>query len=189
VDGGTATFGEKMRYYDYIMRALMAGDVAALEEIASIVDDFPCGKDDCVSRHWITNAIHCGPKEVIAWMLARGACVTFRDDEGFTVLHSAIDREKRDKIEIIRMLLEAGADINAHGPDDWTPAHQAAVRNDVDVLRVLVESGADLSVRTRIDGYATPLEEAKALGGSCDAVAYLERTSKGQGADPNRVTE
>lgn len=162
-----------MSDYDDIMKPLMAGDLAALEEIASIVDDFPCGKDDISSRHWITNAIHCGTKEVVAWMLAKGAPVVFRDDEGFTVLHSAIDREKPDRIEIIRMLLEAGADINAHGTNDWTPADYAAVRNDVEALRVLVESGADLSARTRVDGYATPLEVAENLGSSPDAVAYL----------------
>jgi ankyrin repeat protein len=174
-----------MRYYEYIMRPLMAGDVAALEEIASIVNDFPCGKDDCVFRHWITNAINCGTKEVVAWMLAKGAPVTFQDDEGFTVLHSAIDREKWDKLEIIRMLLEAGADINAHGPDDWTPAHYAAVRNDVEVLKTLVDSGADLSVRTRIDEYGTPLEEAEFLGNSPDAEAYLRNRQTEQGVPPN----
>lgn len=164
-----------MSDYDDIMKPLMAGDVAALEEIASIVDDFPFGKDDFISRHWITNAIDCGTKEVVEWMLAKGVPVVFRDDEGFTVLHSAIDREKPDRIEIIRMLLKAGADINAHGINDWTPAHYAAVRNDVEALRVLVESGADLSVRTRIDEYATPLEEAEILGSSPDAFAYLRK--------------
>ena len=171
-------FGEEMSDYDDIMKPLMAGDVDVLEEIASIVDDFPCGQDDFISRHWITNAIDCGTKEVVAWMLAKGAPVVFQDDEGFSVLHSAIDRERPDRIEIIRMLLEAGADIDAHGTNDWTPAHHAAARNDVEALKVLVDAGADLSVRTRIDDYATPLEEAEMLGHSPDAVAYLRQRNR-----------
>lgn len=167
-----------MSDYDDIMKPLIAGDVEALEEIASIVDDFPCGRDDFISRHWITNAIDCGTKEVVAWMLSKKAPVVFRDDEGFTVLHSAIDREKPDRIEIMAMLLEAGADINAHGINDWTPAHHAAVRNDVEALKFLVESGADLTIRTRIDEYATPVEEAEILGNSPDAVAFLRNNTE-----------
>lgn len=171
-----------MSDYDDIMKPLMAGDVEALEEIASIVDSFPSGKDDFISRHWITNAIDCGTKEVVAWMLSKKVPVVFRDGEGFTVLHSAIDREKPDRIEIIRMLLEAGADINAHGINDWTPAHHAAARNNVEALKTLVESGADLSIRTRIDEYATPLEEAEILGNSPEALAYLCNNTEQDGA-------
>ena len=175
-----------MSDYDDVMKPLIAGDVAALEEIASIVDDFPTGKDDFISRHWITNAIDCGTKEVVSWMLSRGAPVVFDDDEGFSALHSAMDREIPDRIEIMKMLIDAGADINARGINDYTPAHHAATRNDVEALWLLVESGADLTIRTRIDEYATPLEEAKIMGGSPDTVAYLQNTEqisedKGQG--------
>ena len=49
----------------------------------------------------------------------------------------------------------------------------AAARDDVDALRLLVAYGADLSIRTEIDNYATPLEEARVLG-KRNAVAYLE---------------
>jgi len=162
-----------MSDYDDIMEPLMAGDVAALEELASIVEGFPSGKDDFLSGYWITNAIDSGTKEVLAWMLSKKVPVVFRDRQGFTVLHSAIDRETPDRIEIIRMLLDAGADINAHGTNDWTPAHHAAARNDVEALKILVESGADLTIRTRIDEYATPLEEAEILCNSPEAVTFL----------------
>lgn len=173
-----------MSDYDDIMKPLMAGDVSALEAISSNVDDFPCGKDHFVSRHWITNAIDCGTKEVVAWMLSKGAPVVFRDDEGYSVLHSAIESERPDRIEIMAMLLEAGADVNAHGINDWTPAHHAAARNDVEALKLLVESGADLSIRTRIDEYATPLEEAEILGNSPEAVAFLQNITEQGGTRP-----
>jgi ankyrin repeat protein len=176
-----------MSHYDDIIEPLMEGDLAALEEIAAAVEDFPCGKDDFISRHWITHAIDCGTKEIIAWMLSKGAPVTFRNDEGYTVLHSAIDRGKPDRIEIMAMLVEAGADIHARGINDWTPAHHAAARNDVEALKFLVEAGADLTIRTRIDWYATPLEEAVHLGNSPEAVAFLrERTGKARDTDGKR---
>ncbi len=40
------------------------------------------------------------------------------------------------------------------------------------------DAGADFSIRTRIDEYATPLEEARILGGSADAVGYLESNTE-----------
>ena len=62
--------------------------------------------------------------------------------------------------------------VNLKGVNDWTPAHMAAARDDVDALRVLVAHGADLSIRTEIDDYATPLEEARNLG-KLNALRYL----------------
>ena len=50
----------------------------------------------------------------------------------------------------------------------------AAARDDVEALRILVRHGADLSIRTDIDNYATPLEEARHLG-KLKAVEFLER--------------
>src|SRR6266481_3340032 len=145
-----------MRDYDEIMKHLMAEDIQALEEVAQLVDGFPTGKDDFIQRQWITNAIDCGSAKVVHWMLQKGAPVLFRDDEGYTVLHSAIERQKPDKYEIMRLLIEHGADVNAHGINDWTPAHMAAVRNDVEALRILHGASADFSIRTNIDDYATP---------------------------------
>lgn len=169
-----------MSDYDYIMKAIMAGGLSALEEVAQIVDGFPAGKDDRLARHWITNGIDCGTPEVVAWMLARGAPVIFpdegqgrRDAEGYTVLHSALERRASDKYEIMRLLIEAGADVNAHGVNDWTPAHLAAARNDVEALKILRDAHADFNIRTRIDQHESPLDEARALG-ALEAVRFLE---------------
>jgi len=54
----------------------------------------------------------------------------------------------------------------------------AAARNDVTALKIFVKYGADLSIRTDIDDYATPLEEARILHNlkfNCSyAIAFLE---------------
>jgi hypothetical protein len=57
----------------------------------------------------------------------------------------------------------------------------AAAWNDVAALRILHKAGADFSLRTRIDEYATPLEEAMLLGNAPEAVAYLQSIAE-QGA-------
>jgi ankyrin repeat protein len=159
--------------YNYYMDILANGSIEQLEELSELDDDFPGGKDSLVFTHWIINAIHCGSKLSIKWMLNKGVNLNFLGDDGYTVLHSAIERLAEDKYEIFELLLKNGAPINIHGINDWTPAHMAAAREDIRALGLLVKYDADLSIRTRIDNFATPLEEAKLL--KCvEAVKYLE---------------
>lgn len=166
-----------MDNYDVMMKPVMARDIDALEKLSQTVKDFPTGKDDFIGRHWIGNAIDCGSANVVRWMLEKGAPANYRDDEGYLALHSAIERKEADKYEVMQMLIDHGVDVDAHGLNDWTPAHMAACRNDVEALRILHKAQADFSIRIRIYGDATPLEEARFLGSS-EAVAYLEGVTK-----------
>jgi ankyrin repeat protein len=160
--------------YDEAMNSIINGDLKHLQFLTSEHEDFPNGQDSFIQRHWITNAVDCGTFEVVQWMLTQNVSLHFRDDEGYSPLHSAIDRENSDKHRVLELLCLAGANINAHGINDWTPLHMAAARNDVESLRILLTHGADTDIRTRIDSYATPLEEAKLLG-SNDAVKFLQQ--------------
>lgn len=180
--------------YDYrtIMGLIRAADFEALEELAGCWDEFPCGMDDFIGRHWITNAIDCGSVEVVSWMLSHGASVPIATDDGYTVLHSVIERDEDDRYRMMRVLIDAGADVNEIGIHGYAPAHLAAVRNDVEALEVLHEKGADFSLRTTVDDYATPLEEARSLRRrhAAEAIAYLQaledergRTAGASGGD------
>ena len=40
----------------------------------------------------------------------------------------------------------------------------AAAWGDIEAVRMLLEAGADRTIRTRIDEFATPEEEARTLG-------------------------
>lgn len=160
--------------YEPLMEPVLSGDIGALETLARDHAPFPLGTDPWLQRHWLTNAIDCGCASVVRWMLEKGASPVFRDEEGYTTLHSAIEREASDKYEIMAMLIELGADLNAHGINDWTPAHLAAARDDVAALRMLHEAGASICIRTRVDHFATPLEEARHLGSSAEVVAFLD---------------
>ena len=78
--------------------------------------------------------------------------------------------------EIVRLLIEAGADPNAltagrdsPGPGDETPLHYAASSDDVDVAEALIDAGAD--IETPDGSIGTPLDNA--LGYGCWHVARL----------------
>jgi ankyrin repeat protein len=74
--------------------------------------------------------------------------------------------------EIVRVLVEAGADINARppgGPGSETPLHWAASNDDADVARALIDGGADIEAAEGSIG--TPLDNA--IGYSCWNVAAL----------------
>lgn len=146
------------------IRKLDRADISDLELASQTVKDFPLGKDSFIGRHWITNAIDCASFETVKWMIHKGVELNFRDDEGYTPVHSCIERKTADKYKILKLLLQSGADVNAHGTSDWTPLHQAAIRDDQEAMLMLLEAGADLNIRTRIDDYATPEEEARRSG-------------------------
>lgn len=156
--------------------AIRTTDLAILQDLASHWDEFPSGKDD-TGEHWLIHAIHCGTLEMVQWMLSHGATPRIdAPDDGYTVLHTAIEREGPEKYPIMRALIAAGADVDEFGIHGYTPAHLAAVRNDVEALRVLHESRADFTLRTIVDDYYTPLEEARSLKTlkAADAIRYLE---------------
>lgn len=163
--------------YLYILDLLRQGDIKALEALKKIEDSFPQGTDPYLNVAWILHAISEGSEASIQWMLKQGLELNFRDNCGDTVLHAALEREETDRYRVLAMLIEAGANVNLKGTNDWTPAHHAAARNDVKALELLVNHGADLSIRTNIDDQTTPLEEAKLLSrhtNCSDAIAYLE---------------
>jgi ankyrin repeat protein len=67
--------------------------------------------------------------------------------------------------QIVRMLIEAGADPNARDPDQpgsETPLHWAASSDDADVARALIDSAADLE--TPNGSIGTPLDNAVGYG-------------------------
>ncbi len=165
--------------YSYLIDLLAKGDVALLEEAENIIDDFPKGIDSFIQRHWITNAIDCGSIESVKWILSRKVDLSFRNDEGYTPILSAINRELSDKHEIIQLLIENGAPINKKGINDWTPLHMAAVCEDIEAMKILVANGADLTIRTEIDDCATPLEEAEMLNKQKSVEYLLHITRQG----------
>ena len=160
---------------EMILNSLLNGTVDDWEQLAAKFPDFPNGLDNynSVGRNWITNAIDCASLECVKWMLTKNVNLHFVESEGYTPLHSCIDRELPDKYEILQLLINGGADINTGARiednnlmtcNSWTPLHMAANRNDLESIKILLNNGADKTLKTIIDDYCTAEEEAMISG-------------------------
>jgi hypothetical protein len=85
--------------------------------------------------------------------------VKCRGLRGFTPLHTAADK---NQTEVIRFLIEHGAEINARTDAGDTPLHWAAVDNRLNAAKLLLAEGADINPKDK-DGN-TPLHWAAARG-------------------------
>lgn len=146
-----------------IHEATVAGDLERLREAFGNPPEFPNCRDDC-GQSCLDYAIYHGPISLVRALLELGADPNYEDPSGFPSLFAAIDRVADDRNEVLSLLLSAGADVNQRGFNDYTALHQAACRDDAKAVAILLEHGADPDVRTRIDDYATPLEEAENFG-------------------------
>ena len=94
--------------------------------------------------------------ESAGWLIANGAEVNARDENGWTPLHMAAAREAPD---VAKLLIERGADVNARDPIDSTPLHGAAVVNALEVAKLLLANGAEVNAQ-ETNG-ATPVDYAR----------------------------
>jgi ankyrin repeat protein len=75
----------------------------------------------------------------------RNINVNVKDDVyGWTPLHEAA---WKGHVEIIRLLLQNGAEVNAKNNYGYTPLHYAACNGHIDILHLLVENGVDLEAQ------------------------------------------
>ncbi|KAJ8121796.1 hypothetical protein ONZ43_g1841 [Nemania bipapillata] len=65
-------------------------------------------------------------------------------------------------VESVRILLDAGADINAVNDAGRTPLHWAAERGKWDIVELLLDRGVDAAIKSTEEDLRTPLELALA---------------------------
>jgi ankyrin repeat protein len=61
-------------------------------------------------------------------------------------------------IDIIKYLIEIGANINYITNDCWSPLHAASYKNNIDCVKLLINSGAKINIKDYVN--ATPLDYA-----------------------------
>lgn len=86
---------------------------------------------------------------------------------------------------MVRMLIEAGADVDARftGSHTETPLHWAASCDDVEVLDALLDSGADIDADGAVIAGGTPLADARAFKQWKAAFRLVERGARVTAAD------
>lgn len=118
-----------------------------------------------------------GHPELARYLLDREAPVDARSTNAMknTALHAAAAGAK---IELVKLLLEAGANVNATQEGGWTALHAAAQSGNREMVELLVAAGADLKLRAANN--QAPLDLAM-LGGHAAIVDLLEQI----GGKPN----
>src|SRR5205085_10021283 len=84
--------------------------------------------------------------EIVQMLLARGADVNARGNNGGTALLFAASRGGDDSL--VNALLAKGADVNAHNDAGLTPVILAAAYGRISTLDALFEHHADVNART-----------------------------------------
>ena len=56
-------------------------------------------------------------------------------------------------MQVVALLLQAGADPNAKDSWSYTPLHEAAVKGKIDVCIMLLQHGADPSIRNSVSPF------------------------------------
>lgn len=124
-----------------VFEAAAFGDVDRLTELLSdepsLVTSY--SGDGFTALHF---AAFFGRFEAAALLIERGAEVDAfgRGWMTGTAMHSAVSRLQSD---VVRILLEAGANPNVRQSAGWTPLHSSAANGDVASVELLLASGAD----------------------------------------------
>ena len=114
----------KYRAFKAIDDAYRRGDLDALLIALGDPPDFP----NC-SHPWglglgefpLEYAIYWSPLAFIRTLLDHGANPNYDDKAGFPSLIAALSTERADRLELVRLLLSCGADVQQRGVNDWTP--------------------------------------------------------------------
>jgi ankyrin repeat protein len=79
-------------------------------------------------------------------LIGSGHSINFIDEAGKTALHYAV---KNENFEVAKLLIEAGADINAHDEAGIanTPLADVAATCSLEMAKFLINAGADPTIR------------------------------------------
>lgn len=115
------------------------------------------------SPHDLSDAVLQGDVEKARQLIAAGVDLEVLDDRtnpnGRYPLNWAA---WNNNVEMIEVLLDAGADISKPNRTGFTPLHHAIENGSTEAAELLVERGADLSAVNRFN--LTPLQFARELG-------------------------
>ena len=93
--------------------------------------------------------------DVAYYLIDKGANVNARNMYGYSVLCSAMNEDPKC-IELVKRLIEHGADVKMRQGDYASPIHSAVRCNNPEVVKLLIEHGANPNANS---DYGTPLQK------------------------------
>ncbi|NUR19578.1 MAG: ankyrin repeat domain-containing protein [Gemmatimonadaceae bacterium] len=123
-------------------------------------------------------AAHYGHADTVALLLHNNAPVDQRSTNQLanTALHAALaGQDAKARGEVVRMLIDGGADVRAKQHGGWTPVHQAAAAGDRGLVVYLLAKGASAGATN--DAGTTPASIARERG-HAELADYLEQRAR-----------
>jgi ankyrin repeat protein len=130
---------------------------------------------DAQSNEALRKTAQDGNMKAVKALLAQGADVNAKDDQGQTALHWVAPA--RDNPEMVKVLVAKGADVNAKDNAGETALMIAASQSNPQIIAVLLADGADVDARNNSGGTALM---AGAFRANLDEIKIL----LARGADP-----
>ena len=155
------------KQFTIVDAAYRKGDLARLRSSLGNPPDFPNGRQPAelgVGDFPLEYAIYWSPLPFLIELFEAGADANYPDESGFPSLIAALSADRPNRLVVLTLLLDNGADVGQRGVNDWTPLHYAVMQRDLPAVELLLAYGADPALRTRIDDCTTPLEDAVATG-------------------------
>lgn len=124
-----------------IFEASVLGDLA---RVRALLDEQPGLANAFAPDGFQPLGLACffGQVDIAVYLLSMGAEVNSASQNSMRVmpLHSSVARKD---MNITRILLSHGADVNAVQTDEFTPLHEAAQNGQLEMVKLLIQFGAD----------------------------------------------
>ncbi|HVQ12604.1 MAG TPA: ankyrin repeat domain-containing protein [Vicinamibacterales bacterium] len=120
-----------------------------------------------------------GSVEAVRLLIARGADVNAKEptQNQSALMWAAAERHA----DVVGLLVEAGADLQAHTKKGFTALHFAAREGDLETTRALLTAGVNVNIRSLQDEPATTTREVPVTGRSVSGAATTPGAPRGPG--------
>jgi hypothetical protein len=148
---------------------------------SSLYSDFVLASEDTTP---LMLAAYEGDVEKAEKLLKEGADVKAADSSGWTALHHSVysDQEEELNSDMIKLLLQYGADPLQEDDEGDVPVHLIASYGESELLKTILKQGIDVNT---VDGYGDPLLISAVYSDDPETVKMLLEA----GADPHLKDE